>query len=175
MDLSTRAGRIKLIALDVDGVMTDGGLLFGPNGEALKIFNVNDGLGIKLAQGVGIEFAIITGRVSDIVAARAEELAINLVYQGIANKRALLGELLEKLGFGWPAVAFIGDDLVDLAAMARCGMSVAPANAHPEVKKHAHLVTAASGGKGAVREAIEFILTAQGKMAGIMTELLEAP
>ncbi len=174
MDASSRAARIKLLALDVDGVMTDGSLIYGDNGEEYKAFCVQDGLGIKLAKLAGIQTIIIPGRTSGIVAARADDLGIDYVYQGVENKRALLGDLLEKLGFGWPAVAFMGDDIIDLPAMMRCGMAIAPANARPQIKDKAHLVTEARGGHSAVREAIEFILSAQGKLEGAFAVYLDA-
>lgn len=174
MDATSRAARIKLIALDVDGVMTSGNLIYGDNGEEYKAFCVQDGLGMKLANFAGIETIIITGRTSGIVDARAADLGVTHVFQGVENKRALLGDLLEKLGYGWPAVAFMGDDLIDLPAMMRCGMAIAPANARPQVREKAHLVTEARGGSGAVREAIEFILAAQGKLDGAIAVYLDA-
>lgn len=164
MDAFTRASRIKLIAFDIDGVMTDGSLIYTSEGTELKTFNVQDGQGIKLAQQAGIDLAIVTGRNSPSVTARAADLGITQVYQGVTEKRALLGSLLEKQGLGWPAAAFMGDDLMDLSAMTRCGMAIAPANAHAQVKARSHLITQARGGSGAVREAIEFILSAQGKL-----------
>lgn len=173
MEISSRATRIKLLAFDIDGVMTDGSLYYGDKGEAFKVFNVHDGFGIKLAKLSGIEIAIVTSRKSDMVTARAADLGVTHVYQGVPNKRALLGELLEKVGYGWPAVAFMGDDLVDLPAMLRSGMAIAPANAHPQVRAKAHHVTQAKGGDGAVREAIEYILTSQGKMDGIIAGYID--
>ncbi|MGE5384362.1 MAG: KdsC family phosphatase [Betaproteobacteria bacterium] len=174
MDASSRAARIKLLALDVDGVMTDGSLIYGDHGEEYKAFCVQDGLGIKLAKFAGITTVIITGRTSSIVEARAADLGIEHVYQGVENKRALLGDLLEKLGYGWPAVAFMGDDIIDLPAMMRCGMAIAPANARPQIKEKAHLVTESGGGHSAVRDAIEFILAAQGKLDGAFAVYLDA-
>lgn len=164
MDALARASRIKLIALDVDGTLTDGSLFYGQSGEAYKAFNVQDGAGIKLAQLAGIETVILTARSSGMVETRAADLGIRHIFQGVRKKRELLAQLLEKFGFGWPAIAFMGDDLLDLPAMGRCGMAIAPANARPQVKQQAHLVTEAHGGHGAVREAIEFILAAQGKL-----------
>lgn len=168
MEHSPKATRIKLLALDIDGVLTDGSLYYGSKGESFKVFNVHDGFGIKLAKLSGIETAIITSRKSDMVAARAADLGITHVYQGVHNKRAQLGEILEKISYGWPAVAFMGDDLVDLPAMIRSGMAIAPANAHEQVRSRAHYVTQAKGGEGAVREAIEYILSAQNKMDSII-------
>ena len=164
MDTRTRASRIKLIAFDIDGVMTDGGLHYTDDGGELKTFNVQDGLGLKFMQRAGIELAIVTGRTSGVVAARAADLGIEHVFQGVANKRVAVAGLLEKLGLHWHECAFMGDDVIDLPAMMLCGLAIAPANARPLVKEHAHLITDASGGRGAVREAIEFMLAAQGKL-----------
>jgi len=164
MDAQSRATRIKLVAFDIDGVMTDGGLHYTDDGGELKTFNVQDGLGLKFMQRAGIELAIVTGRTSGVVAARAADLGIEHVFQGVANKRVALAGLLEKLGLHWHECAFMGDDVIDLPAMMLCGLAIAPANARPLVKEHAHLITDASGGRGAVREAIEFMLAAQGKL-----------
>lgn len=173
MELTSRATRIKLLAFDIDGVLTDGRLYYGDKGEVFKVFNVHDGFGIKLAKLSGIEVAIISSRKSEMVTARAADLGITHVYQGVPNKRTLLAGLLEKVGFGWPGVAFMGDDLVDLPAMLRSGMAIAPANAHPQVKERAHYVTQAQGGEGAVREAIEYILSAQGKLESMVASYIE--
>ncbi|MBS1159183.1 MAG: phenylphosphate carboxylase subunit delta [Proteobacteria bacterium] len=175
MDANTRAARIKLVAFDIDGVMTDGGLHYTDDGGELKTFNVQDGLGLKFMQRAGFELAIVTGRTSGVVAARAADLGIEHVYQGVANKRAAVGDLLEKLGLEWDDCAFMGDDVIDLPAMTRCGLAIAPANARPIVKQHAHTITEAAGGRGAVREAIEFILAAQGKLAAAFAPYLDAP
>ncbi len=164
MDTQSRAARIKLIAFDIDGVMTDGGLHYTDDGHELKTFNVQDGLGIKLLQRIGIEVAIVTGRNSGVVACRAADLGIEHVFQGIGDKRTVVAALLEKLGLQWNECAFMGDDLIDLRTMAACGFAIAPANARPIAKQFAHSVTAAAGGHGAVREAIEFILAAQGQL-----------
>lgn len=173
MDAKTRASRIKLVAFDIDGVMTDGGLHYTDDGGELKTFNVQDGLGLKFMQRAGIELAIVTGRTSGVVAARAADLGILHVYQGVADKRLAVGDLLDKLGLHWPECAFMGDDLIDLPAMSRCGLAIAPANARPIVKEHAHAVTEAGGGHGAVREAIEFILAAQGKLDAAFAPYLD--
>lgn len=164
MDATARAAQIKLVAFDIDGVMTDGGLHYTDDGGELKTFNVQDGLGLKFMQRAGIELAIVTGRTSGVVAARAADLGITHVYQGVANKRTAVAGLLEKLGLQWSECAFMGDDVIDLPAMSLCGLAIAPANARPIVKQHAQQITDAGGGHGAVREAIEFILAAQGKL-----------
>lgn len=173
MDATTRAARIKLVAFDIDGVMTDGGLHYTDDGGELKTFNVQDGLGIKFMQRLGFELAIVTGRTSGVVAARAADLGIEHVYQGVANKRVAVAGLLEKLGLTWLDCAFMGDDVIDLPAMTQCGFAIAPANARTIVKQHAHAVTDAAGGQGAVREAIEFILSAQGKLEAAFAPYLD--
>lgn len=174
MDVSTRASRIKLIAFDIDGVMTDGGLHYTDDGRELKTFNVQDGLGIKLLQRAGLEAVIITGRNSGVVSARAADLGIEHVFQGVGDKHAVLDRLLAELQLEWHESAFMGDDLIDITSMKRCGLAIAPANARPVVKERAHVVTEAGGGRGAVREAIELVLDAQGKLAAAFAPYLEA-
>ncbi len=173
MDTQTRASRIKLVAFDIDGVMTDGGLHYTDDGHELKTFNVQDGLGLKLLQRAGLELAIVTGRNSGVVAARATDLGIAHVFQGVGDKRATVAALLARLGLRWQDCAFMGDDLIDLAVMAECGLAIAPANARPLVCERAHAVTSASGGHGAVREAAEFILAAQGRLASLLAAYLD--
>jgi len=173
MDTQTRASRIKLVAFDIDGVMTDGGLHYTDDGHELKTFNVQDGLGLKLLQRAGLELAIVTGRNSGVVAARATDLGIAHVFQGVGDKRATVAALLARLGLRWQDCAFMGDDLIDLAVMAECGLAIAPANARPLVRERAHAVTSASGGHGAVREAAEFILAAQGRLAPLLAAYLD--
>jgi 3-deoxy-D-manno-octulosonate 8-phosphate phosphatase (KDO 8-P phosphatase) len=127
-----------------------------------------------LLKRVGIEVAIITGRNSGVVSHRAADLGVAHVYQGVGNKREVAGKLLAKLGLDWSELAFMGDDLIDLPAMALCGLAIAPANARPIVKERVHAITEASGGHGAVREAIEFILNAQGKLEAAFAPYLAA-
>ncbi|MBL8429850.1 MAG: HAD-IIIA family hydrolase [Dechloromonas sp.] len=174
MDINTRAANIKLVAFDIDGVMTDGGLHYTDDGHELKTFNVQDGLGVVLLRRAGIKVAIITGRTSNVVNCRAKDLGVEHVFHGVGNKGAVSGQLLEQLGFQWSELAFMGDDLIDLPAMTRCGLAIAPANARQIVKERAHMVTEAGGGKGAVREAVEFILAAQGKLDAAFAPYLEA-
>ena len=175
MDARSRAGRVRLIAFDIDGVMTDGGLCYTDDGHELKTFDVQDGLGLKLLQRGGIELAIVTGRSSGVVAARAADLGIDHVFQGVADKRATVGDLLARLGLYWPECAFMGDDLIDLPVMMQCGLAIAPANARPLVRERAHAVTDSAGGRGAVREAAEFILAAQGKLENLFAGYLDPP
>ena len=174
MDINTRAANIKLVAFDIDGVMTDGGLHYTDDGHELKTFNVQDGLGVVLLRRSGIKVAITTGRTSNVVSCRAKDLGVEHVFHGVGDKGAVSGQLLEQLGLQWSELAFMGDDLIDLPAMTRCGLAIAPANARQIVKERAHMVTEAGGGKGAVREAIEFILAAQGKLDAAFAPYLEA-
>ncbi len=158
---SERASRVRLMIFDVDGVLTDGSLLFGATGDTMKIFHSLDGHGIKLLAAAGLTTAIITGRCSDTVAARAREMQITHLYQGVADKTAAFATLLDTTGVAPEQCGYMGDDWPDLAVMLRCGFAAAPANAHPEVIARAHWIAAASGGHGAVREACDLILRAQ--------------
>ena len=161
------AQKIKLLILDVDGVLTDGIIYVDPTQESLKAFHVQDGLGIKLLKHAGIEVAIITGKESKMVTVRAKTLGIDHVYQNQPNKIQAFETLLRKLQLTPQQAAYVGDDLPDLAIMKRVGLSIAVANAQPIIQKHADMITHKKGGKGAVREAIEFILTAQHKWEDI--------
>ena len=154
---------IQLLVLDVDGVLTDGGLYVDDNGKPSKKFNVKDGLGIKLAQRFGIQVAILTGKTSGVVEHRAKELGIEHVIQGSKNKGADIASLSEKTGIALGDTAMVGDDLPDLPAFAAVGFRVAVGDAVDEVKAAADFVTVKAGGRGAVREAVEHLLKAQGK------------
>ena len=175
MDCTAHAAKVRLMGFDIDGVMTDGGLCYTDHGHELKTFDVQDGLGLKLLQRGGIELAIVTGRSSGVVAARAADLGIDHVFQGVADKRATVGDLLARLGLHWPECAFMDDDLIDLPVMTQCGLAIAPANARPLVRDRAHAGTASAGGHGAVREAAEFILAAQGKLENLFAAYLDPP
>jgi 3-deoxy-D-manno-octulosonate 8-phosphate phosphatase (KDO 8-P phosphatase) len=159
--LRDRARGVRLAILDVDGVLTDGSLWFGPRGEALKRFNILDGHGLKMLAGAGVAVAILSGRRSRAVAARARELGIVHVIQGATDKLAEFVRLRARLGIEERACAFVGDDLPDLAVMERCGLAVAVANAVESVKSRAHYVTRARGGEGAVREFCDLVLAAR--------------
>jgi 3-deoxy-D-manno-octulosonate 8-phosphate phosphatase, YrbI family len=163
-DLLARAAKIRLAVFDVDGTLTDGRLWYGEDGRETKVFHVHDGLGLKRLQANGVEVAIITARISHPVALRAEELGIAHLYQGQADKRGCLLELLDALKLGAEQAAFIGDDLPDLAPMRLAGLSVAVADAHPWVAEQAHWQTSRRGGRGAAREVSDMILLAQGKL-----------
>jgi 3-deoxy-D-manno-octulosonate 8-phosphate phosphatase (KDO 8-P phosphatase) len=159
----TRALRIKMIIMDVDGTLTDGTLSVLPDGEEVKSYHVRDGLGILLAHLVGFKTAIITGKTSRALEKRAERLGIDELHQGILDKKRVLEGILTKHNLKSEEVAYIGDDLGDLEVIRAVGLAAAVADAHPEVRKHCHFISRHNGGKGAVRELIEFILGAQNK------------
>jgi 3-deoxy-D-manno-octulosonate 8-phosphate phosphatase (KDO 8-P phosphatase) len=161
-EIIKRAAQIRLACFDVDGTLTDGGLGIASDGSEFKVFHVHDGLGLKLLQQHGIEVAIITARQSPIVAHRARELGITRLQQGCADKLTAMLGLAHELGLEESQIAFMGDDLPDLAAMQRAGLAVAPANAHPWTDQHAHWRTQRAGGQGAARELVDLILSAQG-------------
>ena len=166
--LLSAAANIKLLLLDVDGVLTDGKLYYGNSGEELKAFNIQDGLGIKLLQEGGIQVGIITGRVSALLQRRADELGINPVIQGREDKLTALEELLSISTVKLNEIAFIGDDLPDLAVINRVGLGITVANASSTLAAQAALQTKKSGGDGAVREVAEFLLHAQGKFYDLL-------
>lgn len=163
-----RAAAVRLLVLDVDGVLTDGRLYFGTDGEALKVFDVRDGHGVKLLREAGIEVAILSARRSPIVERRARELGITQVIQGATDKGASFAELVAGLRLAPDQCAYVGDDWPDLGALARAGFAATVADAAPEVRRIAHWVSAAAGGHGAVRELAEFILRAQGKFESLL-------
>ena len=168
-----RASRVRLLIADVDGVMTDGRLYYGDEGEVFKAFDVKDGLGIRLAQRAGIEVGVITGRRSRIVAERAGELDLQEVHQRIHDKAACLNEILDRRGIDAQSVGFIGDDLIDLPAMRIAGFSAAPPDAVPEVVTDVDYVTRRSGGRGCLREVIDLILQTSGKWDSVVAPFLE--
>jgi len=159
-----RAARVRLLALDVDGVLTDGLLYYTDAGDELKAFNIRDGLGIKLLQRAGVRVAIITGRSSGGVARRAAELGIEDVVQGREDKRTALEELCRHKGLTLQDCAYMGDDLPDLAAITAAGLGMAVADACAVVREAADWVSESVGGRGAVRDACEFILAARGDL-----------
>jgi 3-deoxy-D-manno-octulosonate 8-phosphate phosphatase (KDO 8-P phosphatase) len=167
--LNARAKKVRVLLVDVDGVLTDGRiwLLSRRDGTASEIkgFSAYDGAGLKLARAAGLRTGLITGRESSAVTQRAKECEIEFVYQHRATKLGALEEILQTTGASANEVAYVGDDLPDLPVLQRVGLAVAVANAVPEVKRAAHFVTSRSGGEGAVREAIEMIVKAQGKWA----------
>jgi 3-deoxy-D-manno-octulosonate 8-phosphate phosphatase (KDO 8-P phosphatase) len=157
-----RARRIRLLVLDVDGVLTDGRLYISAAGEELKVFHVRDGSGLVAAQRAGIAVAIISGRDSPAVTRRAAELGIRHVRQGVSDKGAELDRLLAELGVAAEQVACVGDDTPDLPMLRRAGLAVAVADAHPALREAAHWTTPSNGGLGAVREVCDLLLSTRG-------------
>ena len=157
-----RARRIRLMIFDVDGVLTDGTLWYGPRGEELKAFSAHDGHGIKLLAAAGVAIALLSGRRSKAVAVRARELGIREVHQGVEDKLLVFGTMLKKHRLTPAAAGFMGDELVDLPVLERCGFACAPREAPAAVRSRVHHVTAAPAGRGAVRELCDLLLGAQG-------------
>lgn len=196
----TRAKKIKLVLFDVDGVLTDGRIFLFPSpgarnataaeaekhadagGYAIssqtmieaKGFHAHDGTAISLARLAGIKTGIITKRISETVALRARDLRVDHVHQGAADKSAVLDEILEKEGLTAAEVAYVGDDIIDLPVMRRCGLAVAVASAREQVKDEAHVITDSKGGEGAARDAVEYILAAQGVLEETVDKYLGA-
>ncbi|EED36779.1 3-Deoxy-D-manno-octulosonate 8-phosphate (KDO 8-P) phosphatase [Luminiphilus syltensis NOR5-1B] len=166
--LSAKAQPIRFLALDVDGVLTDGAVIYDNSGEELKAFNIKDGLGIKLAQRAGIEVAIITGRQSMLLERRAQELGITTLIQGREDKLAVLRDLLDERELSPEQAAYMGDDLPDLAAIMSVAVGACPSDATAEVLQAADWVSHKPGGSGAVRELIEMLLIAQGRWDGLI-------
>ena len=182
---SSRARKIKLLLFDVDGVLTDGKLFFLPAPAAAQLeipetghtspgriefkgFHAHDGVAISLARIGGIKTGLITKRVSDTVAQRARDLKLEYVYQGVDDKRACFEEIVKKAGLKREEAAFVGDDVIDLPAMRAGGLAIAVKNARADVKKESHYVTPHVGGDGALRDAVEFILKAQGRWQRVL-------
>ena len=168
MDIKVHAAKIKLIVFDVDGVLTNGQISIGRDGEIMKQFYAQDGLGISAAHKAGLKTAIITGRDSEMVKFRGAELKIGDIYQGAMNKLEAIDELIAKHKLELDEIAYVGDDLNDLPVIMQVGFACAPSNAVPEVKERVHYTAACQGGNGAVREIVELILKAQGKWDSII-------
>jgi 3-deoxy-D-manno-octulosonate 8-phosphate phosphatase (KDO 8-P phosphatase) len=167
-EIRERAARIRLILLDVDGVLTDGRIHIDSNGGESRSFFVRDGLGIRIGQDCGLVFGIISGRESSVVTSRAAELGIGEVHQRVLDKAGRLSEICERLAVAPEAVCFVGDDLIDLPAMRLAGLAVAPSDADASAREAAHFVTRSEGGRGAVRELIDLVLNASGKADQVM-------
>jgi 3-deoxy-D-manno-octulosonate 8-phosphate phosphatase (KDO 8-P phosphatase) len=164
MELAERCRRIKLLLMDVDGVLTDGRLYFGAAGEDLKVFHVRDGYGLKLWHRAGFRSGIISGRDSDIVSLRASQLGMSYVYQGEDDKLSALTEVLAEAGTPALETAFVGDDSLDVPIFENVGLAIAVADAHPDAQRAAHYTTRTEGGCGAVREVIDLVLTAKSNL-----------
>ncbi len=169
-----KARTVRIAIFDVDGVLSDGGLHYAEAGDAMKTFDVRDGMGMKLLQEAGIELAIITSRRAGSVRERAADLGIRYIQQGVADKYSAFEALLTELGLTPAQAAFLGDDLVDLPVLKRCGFAVTVADAPAVLKRHADYVTRTSGGRGAAREFCEVILHNQGKLAARTARFLGA-
>ena len=174
MQLSDRIKPLRLVAFDVDGILTDGGLYLSDSGEEFKRFNTLDGHGLKMLKASGVELAIITGRTSRCVELRARNLGITRLYQGVENKLAAMQSLLAELKLAPEAAAFMGDDVVDLPVMRRVGLALSVPAAPQVVRDHAHYVSQREAGHGAVREVCELILGAQGTLNAQLAPCLES-
>lgn len=168
------ARRIRLMAFDVDGVLTDGMLYFSSQGDEMKGFGTRDGHGLKMLAGAGIRLAIITGRRSRAVELRAQNLGIELLLQGIEDKRGAMQTLLAQGGMDFAEGGYMGDDVVDLPLLRACGFSASVPDGHALVRSHVDYVAQAAAGRGAVREVCEFILAAQGRLDAAMAPYLES-
>jgi len=169
--VQSKIKKIKLLLMDVDGVLTDGSIIYNSAGEETKAFNIQDGMGITLMRMAGLKTGIITGRRSAMVERRAGELKYDVVDMGHFDKLPRYRHILEQMGLRQDEVAYIGDDVQDLCILKRVGFSVTVANGRPQLKERVDYVTAAEGGKGAVREVIDLILYHQGKWAALIEKL----
>ncbi len=172
-DILNRAEQIELAIFDVDGVLTNGGLILGENGNEYKAFHSRDGLGLVMLRDSGCQIAVISGRTSNIVSERMAALGIKSVYQGQNDKGKALEDLLDKLNIDAQATAYVGDDFIDLPAMRRVGLAIAVADAHPLVIEHAHWITKGKGGHGAAREVCELIMHARGTLDSQIQQFLD--
>jgi 3-deoxy-D-manno-octulosonate 8-phosphate phosphatase (KDO 8-P phosphatase) len=163
-DIQARAKRVKLVIFDVDGVLTDGALFLGDDGQEYKAFNSKDGHGMVMLQQHGVKIGIITGRTSEVVRKRMASLGIEHVYQGKREKLPAYQELRDTLKLQDEEIAYVGDDVVDLPVMSRVGLAIAVQDAHSFTQKHAHWITPSGGGRGAAREVCELIMDAQGNL-----------
>jgi 3-deoxy-D-manno-octulosonate 8-phosphate phosphatase (KDO 8-P phosphatase) len=169
---TAKAARLALMGFDVDGVLTDGTLYFGPGGDEIKGFSSLDGHGLKMLQRAGIEVVIISGRSSQALAQRARNLDVRELHMSVADKRTLLGQLAAERGIDLSRTGYMGDDVVDLPVLRACGFSASVADGHPEVLSRVDYVAGKGGGCGAVREVCDLILRAQGKWDAAMAEYL---
>ncbi len=170
---SDRLKQIEMVLLDVDGVLTAGEIIYSDSGDQIKVFNVKDGIGIRLLKAAGLEVGIITGRRSKALQHRCQNLGIELVFDGVSDKTKALAQATQCTGIAPAAIAYIGDDLPDLPVMNAVALAVAVADAHESVKACAHLITSAPGGHGAVREVSEAILKAQGLWDDLIKRLFD--
>jgi len=168
-----RAKKVKLLIIDIDGVMTDGRIIYSIYGDELKFFDVQDGFGISLLRGAGIPSVIITAKKSRIVTLRARDMRVAKAYQGHIDKLVPFEDILKRFKIAPEEICFVGDDLIDIPVLKRVGFAVAVPNAVDEVKKDAHLITSRAGGKGAVREVCDLILKSQNKWDLVTSKYLK--
>jgi 3-deoxy-D-manno-octulosonate 8-phosphate phosphatase (KDO 8-P phosphatase) len=171
-DILERAKQIRMVIFDVDGVLTDGSLFLGDDGQEYKAFNSRDGHGMTMLQQTGVKLAVITGRSSEVVRIRMQSLGVEHVYQGRRDKVPAYEELKRASGLADEQIAYVGDDVVDLPVMRRVGLSIAVADAHPLLQQHAHWHTRSPGGRGAGRDVCELIMEAQGNLRTMMERYL---
>ena len=172
-DLMQKAADIRLVIFDVDGVLTDGSLFLGDDGQEYKAFNSRDGHGMKMLQATGVDIGIITGRTSQVVKHRMDSLGIKHVYQGQLDKLPAFEELLQKLELSYSQVAYVGDDVVDLPILVRVGLAIGVQDAHNLVKQHCHWITPNNGGRAAARDVCELIMQAQGNLEQQLNKYLQ--
>jgi 3-deoxy-D-manno-octulosonate 8-phosphate phosphatase (KDO 8-P phosphatase) len=172
-EVAARARKIRLLVMDVDGVLTDGRMVLSDRGNELKMFHTHDGIGLALAHRAGLKTALVTGETSPIAKARGEKLGVGTVVLGARRKGEVVEALLTEHGMSADALAYIGDDLLDLPALQRAGLAIAVADAVAEVRAVAHVVTTAPGGHGAVRECVELLLRAQGVWDAVFRAFVE--
>jgi 3-deoxy-D-manno-octulosonate 8-phosphate phosphatase (KDO 8-P phosphatase) len=172
-DIQKKAANVRLVIFDVDGVLTDGSLFIGDDGQEYKAFNSKDGHGMVMLQHAGVQIAIITGRTSEVVRIRMQSLGIEQVFQGKRDKRPAYEELKQATGLDDEEIAYVGDDVVDLPVMTRVGLAIAVQDAHAMAKQHAHWVTPSGGGCGAAREVCELIMSAQGTLEPALQHYLD--
>ncbi len=171
-DIQQKARAIRLVIFDVDGVLTDGSLFLGDDGQEYKAFNSKDGHGMKMLQAAGMPIAIITGRTSEVVRIRMQSLGIAHVFQGIEDKAGTYEALKQQLGLDDSQIAYVGDDIVDLPVMTRVGLAICVADGHALVRQHAHWTTHHAGGRGAAREVCELLMDAQGTLQAALQRYL---
>ncbi len=171
-DILEKAAQIKLVVFDVDGVLTDGSLFLGDDGQEYKAFHSRDGLGMKLLHRSGVEIGIITARTSEVVKHRMANLGIQYIYQGRLDKLNAMEELIAELNIGMEHTAYVGDDVVDLPVMRRVGLAIAVQDAHPLAKQHAHWQTPHAGGRGAARDVCELLMEAQNTLDAQLNSFL---
>jgi len=173
-DILEKARQIRLVIFDVDGVLTDGSLFLGDDGQEYKAFHSRDGHGMKMLQSTGVKIGIITGRTSQVVKLRMESLGVAYVFQGQLDKLPAYRQLQAELGLEASQIAYVGDDVVDLPIMRQVGLAIAVQDAHPLVKRHAHWETPNAGGRGAGRDVCELIMEAQGRLQPLLEGYLSS-